>query len=72
MLTNEPRLQYYKEDELRGEVPLGRSTVVKKDGKGKFEVITPKRTYQIRAADKTTNTDKWIEEIRSQLKEKFP
>jgi len=72
VLTSEPRLKYFKEEELRGEVPLGRGTQIKKAGNGRFDVITPKRTYQIRGVDKSSNTDLWISEIQKLLKEKFP
>ena len=49
MLTSEPRLKYYKNDEdFRGEIPLTRDVEAQLGSDGTFKLITPRKSYVIR------------------------
>ncbi len=49
VLTSEPRLKYYKNDEdFRGEIPLTRDVEAQLGHDGTFKLITPRKSYVIR------------------------
>mmetsp|Transcript_17181 Transcript_17181/g.19868 ORF Transcript_17181/g.19868 Transcript_17181/m.19868 type:complete len:83 (+) Transcript_17181:884-1132(+) len=68
ILTNQPRLMYFKdENTFRGEILLTKDTVAKKICKYKFEVTTKKRTYYLRHPDKGS-IDAWVQSINDAIK----
>ena len=49
MLTSEPRLKYYKNDEdFRGEIPLTQGVEAQLNNDGSFKLITPRKSFVIR------------------------
>jgi len=50
VLTSEPRLMYYTQaNEFRGEIPLGSGVEAISKGEGRFDLVTQKKTYFLRA-----------------------
>jgi len=69
ILTNEPRLKYYKGDnEYRGEVILNRQVYARRSGRDRFEIVTPKRTYFLREVV-AGDSDEWISAINKTIDE---
>mmetsp|Transcript_40270 Transcript_40270/g.38741 ORF Transcript_40270/g.38741 Transcript_40270/m.38741 type:complete len:82 (+) Transcript_40270:1334-1579(+) len=72
ILTNEPRLKYYKNGtEYRGEVLLSRHVYAKRTSRDKFDIVTPNRTYYIREVT-PGDSDKWIISINQAIHDFCP
>lgn len=63
MLTNEPRLKYYKHaSEYRGEVLLSRHVYARKSGRDTLEIVTPDRVYYLKELEPGDSQD-WVTQI---------
>eukprot|EP00347_Sterkiella_histriomuscorum_P007491 403348718 len=63
VLTNEPTLKYYKNDNnYRGEIVLSRGVYARRSGRDRFEIVTPNSTYFLKEI-KPGDSDQWINAI---------
>lgn len=63
MLQRDGLIKYYKDKTLhRGTIMLEQSTIVKRNGKKAFDIVTPSRTWHLYAED-PAGVQVWITAI---------
>jgi hypothetical protein len=68
VLTSEPRLKYYKNDnDFRGEIPLTNDVEAKLNSDGTFKLCTSRKTYVIKELQ-NGEAEEWVEAINDAVK----
>jgi PH domain len=68
VLTSEPRLKYYKnDDDFRGEIPLTNDVEAKLCSDGSFKLCTSRKTYVIKELA-PGEADEWVSAINEAVK----
>ena len=68
MLTSEPRLKYYKnENDFRGEIPLTNDVEAKLCPDGSFKLCTSRKTYIIKELQ-AGEAEEWVSSINEAVK----
>lgn len=84
LLTNEPTLKYYRNETilrvnpinayhnflLQGEIRLSKNVYARRNGRDRFEIVTPGRVYFLREI-KAGDSDSWIQAINDAIFQKY-
>ena len=68
VLTSEPRLKYYKnDDDFRGEIPLTKEVEAQLNSDGSFKLITSRKSYVIKEMSQG-EAEEWVAAINDAVR----